>query len=597
MSSSGPYRSRLFGFVSRQSTQLIEKYSRGLRHLKIAASWGAQILLYPAYVLFQSTRLVGRQFQQTVRQGLPQLEAVRAIARVFNDVPPAVTADAAVDIFDRVLQTVQSFSLPINLAEVAPEVQPPSKRVPLVISPWLEGSKESLACSLTTTGEAKPLYQESAQTLPQTSTLQSTKIQGVATLLETKTLVLVTTQNLILDVLTSEQQQKLSQRILWEVAGYWRQRRTIEATRSQANLPIQPPSERAKALLPVRIFRRLMAWVQTGPVAIATNLFQESQLSLPSPQNSLGKLFLPSVTPQAVKPESLEGLPNPLLLLDRTIADLEAGDLSSVTALGATVKHRTSGLVHTLWSRLASRSSPTAEVLSDNAIPQNLTSTESRSFEIAALLRAAIDYFFGDRHEFFGNHQQSLRSATPEAFLLDGAVIPELAVPKLGSKVKLPANLTKFSEIETSAPVKEVTKSLGLRETGLWLTLRDLFGETTTLTRDSSSQDWSTGPEAIALLQTTFPSLNRSSDRSSRIADLENAAIAPSLVPDDSPDLAVANSLEARHPDPTSSWIEIEATSLGYVKHPLEQLLAWLDYAMLWLEETTIRFWQWAHHR
>lgn len=32
-------------------------------------------------------------------------------------------------------------------------------------------------------------------------------------------------------------------------------------------------------------------------------------------------------------------------------------------------------------------------------------------------------------------------------------------------------------------------------------------------------------------------------------------------------------------------WIEITATLLGYEKHPLEQLLQWLDHAMLWLEQ------------
>jgi hypothetical protein len=44
---------------------------------------------------------------------------------------------------------------------------------------------------------------------------------------------------------------------------------------------------------------------------------------------------------------------------------------------------------------------------------------------------------------------------------------------------------------------------------------------------------------------------------------------------------------------PTPDWIETRATLMGYVKHPLEQILAWLDRAMLWLEETLLKFWQW----
>jgi hypothetical protein len=45
--------------------------------------------------------------------------------------------------------------------------------------------------------------------------------------------------------------------------------------------------------------------------------------------------------------------------------------------------------------------------------------------------------------------------------------------------------------------------------------------------------------------------------------------------------------------EPTPDWIETEAISTGYVKHPLEQILEWLDVGMLLLEEVTIKAWQW----
>ena len=32
-------------------------------------------------------------------------------------------------------------------------------------------------------------------------------------------------------------------------------------------------------------------------------------------------------------------------------------------------------------------------------------------------------------------------------------------------------------------------------------------------------------------------------------------------------------------------WIDISATSLGYEKHPLEQILEWLDHSILWIEQ------------
>jgi hypothetical protein len=42
-----------------------------------------------------------------------------------------------------------------------------------------------------------------------------------------------------------------------------------------------------------------------------------------------------------------------------------------------------------------------------------------------------------------------------------------------------------------------------------------------------------------------------------------------------------------------SSWIETEAQLVGYVKHPLEQLLEWLDQGMVWLETQLSRVWNW----
>ena len=56
-----------------------------------------------------------------------------------------------------------------------------------------------------------------------------------------------------------------------------------------------------------------------------------------------------------------------------------------------------------------------------------------------------------------------------------------------------------------------------------------------------------------------------------------------------SPSLDLSNSLfttqssECLEHNP--DWIETNATAMGYVKHPLEQLLEWLDLAILWLED------------
>ena len=56
-----------------------------------------------------------------------------------------------------------------------------------------------------------------------------------------------------------------------------------------------------------------------------------------------------------------------------------------------------------------------------------------------------------------------------------------------------------------------------------------------------------------------------------------------------------AKSSECLEPKP--DWIETPAIAMGYVKHPLEQLLEWLDLAMLWLENTLLKFWHWLQQR
>jgi hypothetical protein len=48
--------------------------------------------------------------------------------------------------------------------------------------------------------------------------------------------------------------------------------------------------------------------------------------------------------------------------------------------------------------------------------------------------------------------------------------------------------------------------------------------------------------------------------------------------------------------DPTDSWIEADATSVGYVKHPLERLMGWLDGGLSWVEHRIVALWQRLTH-
>ncbi|NET52110.1 MAG: hypothetical protein F6K09_26485, partial [Merismopedia sp. SIO2A8] len=91
-------------------------------------------------------------------------------------------------------------------------------------------------------------------------------------------------------MLTGAQQAYLQQRIVLEVAEYWRDRRQHLLLSASTNHPfgqrfLSVPQERETMLRSVRYVRRFIGWMQRGPVAIATNLFQEAAL-VPALSNS-----------------------------------------------------------------------------------------------------------------------------------------------------------------------------------------------------------------------------------------------------------------------------------------------------------------------
>jgi len=111
------------------------------------------------------------------------------------------------------------------------------------------------------------------------SDLDRVTIHGIASDREQRHLVLVSSQNQVLDVLTEAQQEILRQRIIMELAEFWRDRHQALA-QAQPALPLPPPRPTARMLPPIRWFYQLMQWEQRSDVALATNLFQESALTL-----------------------------------------------------------------------------------------------------------------------------------------------------------------------------------------------------------------------------------------------------------------------------------------------------------------------------
>ncbi|HEY9862734.1 MAG TPA: hypothetical protein V6D21_01015, partial [Candidatus Obscuribacterales bacterium] len=85
-----------------------------------------------------------------------------------------------------------------------------------------------------------------------------------------------------------------------------------------------------------------------------------------------------------------------------------------------------------------------------------------------------------------------------------------------------------------------------------------------------------TTPEDIGLISATIPK---------PLTKTPNCVIESDQVPPNS-------SSPTYEPD----WLEAQVTSTGYIKHPLEKILGWLDQIMVKVEEAIAKTWYWFTH-
>lgn len=220
-SPSGIYHSKVLSSILRQTRRWRDRGSVAVRRVQVAASWSAQILLYPIYALFQTSRVIGAQVYQTVQLGIPGLRstATSTPASTAVDFPsdPATSPITVDTPIATVLQTIQELALPIGIPVLLEGVDAIAPISPLV-APTQHSSSELVTDGI---GIAIPGV--------------SVFIRGIATLLDTGAIVLVTNQNQILDILTPEQQARLQYRVTWEVASYGR---VLNLRKTVANLPL-----------------------------------------------------------------------------------------------------------------------------------------------------------------------------------------------------------------------------------------------------------------------------------------------------------------------------------------------------------------------
>ncbi|NDJ19230.1 hypothetical protein [Myxacorys almedinensis] len=577
MASHGRYQSHLLSFVSRQRQKLAGRASVALRQAKLATLWSAQILLYPVYAAYQTTRLIGRQLKQTVERVRVSLKLGQASSRAT---PERFEIDTPIY---QVLAAVKHIVHP-DLHEPKVHVEKPRWNVGFLRLPvtavrrLLSPESVNLSNALAEVSPA-PLTLASPAISPQTAEPKTAPsrlpIQAIASLLQTRSLVLILNGNVIFDILTPDQQHTIEQRIIFELAlsRHWYKKQHLSA-RSTSPLPL--PSDRSTLIAPVRVFRQLMVWVQTGPVAIATNLFQESAL-------------IPTHTSDGTLIQSAREL-------DWFAPNISGSDVRSDVQV---------------W-HLIPRSLPSSRDL------KTAFGQLPKWSDLEALVWAAIHYFFGTPERHFAASYPSLSGTADSS--------PHLATAQPRS------NWLSWSDVFDRPPLppRKLSQTVAIAQPEPFLQMRS--GEGATFPLDPPSRlgvalppqpKISLGQSFKRWLQRHFSSqtsvvvhhpsepvegeIERSDlsfvnpseiDRVNR-RDRQRQSARVSInatLPLDLPPSADAKSVEVHTPDsPTHSpdWIDTVAIATGYVKSPFQKIMGWLDRVVSWVEATLIAGWNW----
>ncbi|MBU6229925.1 MAG: hypothetical protein KGQ93_09545 [Cyanobacteria bacterium REEB459] len=282
-SSPRPFRSQTLSQLLKGYRQIGYGVQRWLREGGAALIWGVQVALYPVYVGVQTLRSTSRRLVAATvwRNGR---------FRLGGAVPQAKAAPTDTPIVALLL----------------------AMQVDLCLS--LRPYRRSLSQILHRSGVGQGLARTGGLGI-----VTPTPIQGIACDLATAELVLVGADNRLVLGLTPHQQEQLQRAIVQLLAEYGRHRRHYGLNRQLQTGPLPLPPLQVSHYLPLRWFYRALEWMQTSPLAIATNLFGEADLLL-RPLTPAGSLqvsppaamvgnapLVPGVSRQSGRPLNLLG--------------------------------------------------------------------------------------------------------------------------------------------------------------------------------------------------------------------------------------------------------------------------------------------------
>lgn len=536
-SPSRPYKSKLFNFVNRQSLELRYRLGHIVRRLRVTAEWGTQILVYPFYLFVQASRTVRRQLGQT-------LERIS-------------------------LSSEEISSFPLNSDR-------PLNKVLQKIEPWLASSEFLLLEEVTQT-------QTDSDNLTQKFT-----IQGIASILDSCYLVLVKSNNQTVDLFSPSQQKILQKLIQVETANYWYSRRfKLTQSRKTPGLISSFSTNPQNVLPPIRWFWQGMRWMQTSPIATRLNLFGESFIrvrvehrtvsSAVDQSSHLNVKYLKNVTQKAT--DYFHGNSQLKQLFSETNQSINVSSTSMLKRLSSLQKRPESFQQKTINSNIKSIKRIGQKL--QQWINLSLIEEINNPFKIRKLIFAAIDYLIRKKQSNFllkpkqsieiikshflssnfGSHQSKLTNENIDDLWLswDDLYPGEKTSNSFKKLTDLPMDLPQASKEETNLD-KFFKKDLKVH----------FQVQSQPRTRKKIKK---LKPLALSV---------------SNVKTKQNFA---GIIPSTNPafkKIKTKDNLRERLPN----WIETEAKSTGYVKHPLENILGWLDMIISWIERLVSKLWE-----
>ncbi|HYW19032.1 MAG TPA: hypothetical protein VE956_06880 [Nodularia sp. (in: cyanobacteria)] len=230
-----------------------------------------------------------------------------------------------------------------------------------------------------------------------------------------------------------------------------------------------------------------------------------------------------------------EGAPKDILNTDKLIAFLDASMAKWESKALLPVQQRSQEIIKVAQTQLNIFIYGKEQVAARGNMAVNADNLETQILNIPALIEAAINYFFGvskDKKIAQGNSHENHRQFQNKDLAKDS-----------------------------------------------WLNFSDLFGNSHFLADKpvgKSKQKAKSGGLQKSTSSRHLTTTPRNSLKSSNNLNSQ----------------AITESRNNSQVELQSDWIDVEATFVGYDKHPLEQLLEWLDHAILWLEEIIVKVYQ-----